>query len=77
MNISFSSTQINYVKDFLSNDSYNWLNKEQKEYIMLNLGDIRVQDPSMYKNPRIEIHNNQTFHNTKIMDLTKTLEGKK
>ena len=69
MNISFSTIAHNNAKEYLSRDCFKWLNDKQKAYILNNLGDIRVQDPMMYPNPKIEIHNKQSEHNKSIMDL--------
>ena len=69
MKINFSTTQINYAQDYLYGEHFKWLNDKQKEYIMDNLGDIRIQDPMMYPKPKIEIHSNQGKHNDEIMKL--------
>jgi len=62
MKINFSTTQINYAKDYLERECYGFLSEEQRSYILGNLGDIRIQDPMMYPNPRIEIHKNIEKH---------------
>jgi len=69
MNISFSTNANHYATAYLARKEYDWLNTKQKNYILENLGDMRVQDPTMYPKPRIEIHNNQQKHNSKIMEL--------
>ena len=69
MNIEFSTTQSNYVAQYLKHKDFNWLNDKQKEYVLANIGDIRVQDPMMYFPARLAIHNNGELHTEKIREL--------
>lgn len=71
MNIEFSTTQSNYVEQYLKHKDFDWLNKEQKDYVLANIGDIRVQDPMMYSPARLAIHNNGQKHSDEIMRLGK------
>lgn len=54
MNVSFSTTGRAEAERYLSMPCYDYLSKERKEYILNNLGVIRVQDPMMYAKPVIE-----------------------
>lgn len=67
MNISFSTIANHNAKDYLSRDCFKWLNDKQKEYVLNNLGDIRVQDPAMYEKPRLEMTDMK--HYNAIMDM--------
>ena len=69
MNIEFSTTQSNYVEEYLRHKDFDWLNDAQREYIIKNIGDIRVQDPMMYSPARLAIHNNGEIHANKIKSL--------
>jgi hypothetical protein len=69
MNIEFSTTQSNYVEQYLKHEDFNWLNEKQKEYVLNNIGDIRVQDPMMYRPARLAIHNNGELHAEEIKRL--------
>ena len=69
MKISFSTTQSNYVEQYLKHEDFNWLNDEQRKYVLENIGDIRVQDPMMYSPARLEVHNNGELHSKKISEL--------
>lgn len=69
MNIEFSTTQNNYVKQYLEHADFDWLNEVQKEYVLANIGDIRVQDPMMYSPARLAIHNNGEKHSNEIQKL--------
>jgi len=69
MKIHFSTIQNNYAEDYLNKEAFNWLNRQQKIYILENLGDIRIQDPDIYAKPRIEIYNNQEKHQQSIYFL--------
>lgn len=71
MKVEFSTTQSNYVEQYLKHEDFNWLNKEQKEYVLANIGDIRVQDPMMYFPARLAIHNNGQKHSDEIKRLGK------
>lgn len=54
MNISFSTTDKQNAIRFFEHKGFNVLNEMQKEFILNNLGKLRVQDPNMYSNPSIE-----------------------
>ena len=69
MYIEFSTTQSNYVEQYLKHKDFDWLNKKQKEYILVNIGDIRIQDPMMYSPARLAIHNNGEKHSAEIKKL--------
>lgn len=69
MNIEFSTTQSNYVEQYLKHKDFDWLNDLQKEYILKNIGDIRIQDPMMYSPARLAIHNNGQKHSDEIRRL--------
>jgi len=71
MYIEFSTTQNNYVEQYLKHKDFDWLNDEQRKYILANMGDIRVQDPMMYSPARLAIHNNGELHTKKIGELGK------
>lgn len=77
MNIEFSTTQSNYVEAYLKHENFDWLNDAQKEYVLANIGDIRVQDPMMYSPARLVIHNNGQMHADKIAELGKVPSIKK
>lgn len=69
MQIEFSTTQSNYVEQFLKHPDFDWLNEKQKEYVLANIGDIRVQDPKMYHPARLAIHENGQKHLDEIRKL--------
>ena len=71
MNIEFSTTQSNYVEQYLNHKDFDWLNEEQKKYVLANIGDIRVQDPMMYSPAKLAIHNNGQHHADEISKLGK------
>lgn len=62
MNIEFSTTQNNKVEEYLNHADFDWLNDQQREYILKNIGDIRVQDPMMYSPARLAVHENGEKH---------------
>ena len=69
MKIEFSTTQNNYVEQYLKHSDFDWLNPEQKKYVLANIGDIRVQDPMMYSPARLAIHENGQKHLEQIQRL--------
>lgn len=69
MNINFSTKDAKEAERFLSHGAYSFFTNVAKEYILLNLGDLRVQDPSMYPEPRIEVCNNAREHKETILEL--------
>ena len=71
MNIEFSTTQSNYVEQYLKHKDFDWLNEEQRKYVLANIGDIRVQDPMMYSPARLAVHNNWQKHSDEIQRLGK------
>ena len=69
MRVSFSTiSQGNAIQNLQHND-FDWLNDKQREYVLANLGDIRVQDPMMYSPACLEIYKNGTEHSQKLADL--------
>lgn len=69
MQIEFSTTQKNYVDQYLEHEDFNWLNDAQKSYVKANIGDIRVQDPMMYHPARLAIRENGEAHSKKLQEL--------
>ena len=70
MNISFSTICPGYAKQYLWGEHYAYFNEKAKNYIMENLGDLRVQDPMMYPSPQIEISGPRAQeHYDKLMAL--------
>lgn len=70
MNIEFSTIDSHNAEKYFKDKRFAWLNEAQKNYVLKNLGDIRVQDPMMYPEPRLAIHNDGAKHYDAIMDLT-------
>lgn len=48
MNIQFSTINHSRAKEMLDSDAYKHLSQEQKEFILKNLGEMRVMDPAMH-----------------------------
>lgn len=69
MKLEFSTTQKNYVEQYLEHADFNWMNEAQKCYVKENIGDIRVQDPTMYHPARLTVHNNGEKHAQEIQRL--------
>jgi len=66
MNVSFSTTDPATAKKLLKKKGFDWLSRERKDYVIKCLEEdcqsgkerLRVQDPMMYANPKIEIYDN-------------------
>ena len=69
MRVEFSSTGHSQAKEYLAHKDYDFLNAVQKDYILKNLGDIRVQDPMMYSPARVAVHENGAMHSDEIGKL--------
>lgn len=56
MNISFSTTCKHEAAVRFGHDKFKWLPQAAKDYVLENLGPLRVQCTMMYEKPQIEFH---------------------
>lgn len=67
MGISFSTTIKGVAKKYLEDSKYSYFNEEAKKFILENVGEgvLRVQDPFMYPNPKVEITSKEVYDKIK------------